>query len=115
MYFPSADSIGSEAPRSCAMGSNPEPIAHERGASEPIESADGKYIYFRARRSFYRVPVAGGESEEFIVPDHDLIWTTTLQPVKKGVYYAEWERSARAISISFYDYGAKKNSVALRM
>jgi Tol biopolymer transport system component len=97
------------------QGANPETIAREGGAAQPVESADGKWVYFRERRSFWRVPVGGGEPEEAIVPDHDLMWSTTIQPVKKGVYYIEWERSSRAMVVSFYDFGTKKNSVAFRM
>ena len=97
------------------QGANPETIAREPGAAQPIESADGKYIIFRSRHGFWRVPAEGGEAEELIVPDHDLLWTTTIQPVKKGVYYSEWERRSRAMVVSFYDYAAKKNSIALHM
>ena len=97
------------------QGANPETISHERDAAQPIESADGKWVFFRKRGSFWKVPVEGGEAEEAIVPDHDLWWTTTIQPVKKGVYYIEWERSARGMVVSFFDFATKKNSVAFRM
>jgi Tol biopolymer transport system component len=92
-------------------GSNP--VALGRG-SQPAESADGKYVYFRARRSIWRVPVAGGEGEEAINPEHDLFWTT-LQPVKNGLYYFEWERSSRSAVVSFYDFDKKKSSVVFRV
>jgi Tol biopolymer transport system component len=106
--------------RATMQGANPETIAREPGAAQPIESADSKFVMFRSRRSFYRVPVDSKasddqEPEEFIVPDHDLMWATTIQPVKKGVYYVEWERSSRAMVVTFYDYATKKNSVVFRM
>src|SRR6185503_4580446 len=101
--------------RTNASGGNPELVAKERGAGDPVESADGKYVYYRARRgSIWRVPVAGGEEEEFVIPDHELMWTT-MQPTRKGIYYVEWERSSRAMVISFHDFAAKKNSVVFRM
>jgi Tol biopolymer transport system component len=96
-------------------GANPEPISKERGAAQPIESVDGKVIFFRGPRSFFSVPVEGGEDKEVIVPDHDLMWVTTIQPVKKGVYYSEWERSSRSVVVSLYDFATKKSTVAFRV
>jgi Tol biopolymer transport system component len=111
VYFQSRGQIW----KATAEGGSPQPIARQMGAAQPIESADGKYIYFRSRRTFWRVPVQGGDEEEFIVPDRDLIWATTIQPTKKGVYYIEFERSARAMAVSFYDFATKRSSVVYRM
>jgi Tol biopolymer transport system component len=110
IYFDSRDEIWRARPD----GANPEQVVKRRGASQGIESADGKFVYFRARRTIWRVPVAGGEEEEAIVPDHDMLWTS-IQPVRKGVYYLEWERSSRNTVVSFFDYGTKKNSVVFRL
>jgi Tol biopolymer transport system component len=97
-----------------ADGSNPEALAKERmGGGQPIESADGKHVYYRMRHSIWRVDSTGGEPEEVIVPEHDLMWTSA-QPVKNGVYYAEWERSARTSVVSFYDFSTKKSTVVFR-
>jgi len=101
--------------KSTIQGANPEPIVRDGRAGLPIESADGKYVYFRQNHSFRRVSVDGGETEESIVPDHDLLGGTTIQTSKKGVYYAEFERSARSMVVSFYDFATKKNSVVYRM
>jgi Tol biopolymer transport system component len=111
IYFQSRGQIW----KATAEGGNPQALAQQRGAAQPVESADGKYVYFRSRRSFWRVPVTGGEEEEAIIPDHDLFWATTIQPTKKGVYYIEFERSARAMVVSFYDFATKKSTVAYRM
>ena len=110
IYFQSRGQIW----KSTISGGNPQAIYKNRGAMQPVESADGKYLIFRTYRSLWRIPVDGGQEEEFIVPEHDLPWATTIQPVKKGVYYLEWERSARGMAVSFYDYATKKSSVVLR-
>jgi dipeptidyl aminopeptidase/acylaminoacyl peptidase len=107
------DSRG-EVYRSGADGSNPEQFIKRRGTAQAIESADGKSVYFRWRRTIWRVPVGGGEEEEAIVPDHDMLWTT-IQPVKNGVYYLEWDRNRRSTIVTFFDSAAKKNTVVFRM
>ena len=67
----------------------------EAGRRQPIESADGKYVFFRSRRGIWRIPPAGGEEEEAFVPEHDMWGPTNIQPTKKGIYYTEFERSAQ--------------------
>ena len=110
IYFQSRGQIW----KATLNGGNPQTLAPQRGAAQPVESADGKYVYFRSRRSFWRVPVGGGEEEEAIIPEHDLMWATTIQPTKKGVYYLEFERSSRGMVVSFYDFATRKSSVVYR-
>lgn len=101
--------------RATAEGANPEPITKQHDTAQALESWDGKRVYYRWRRSIWSVPVTGGaEPEESIVPEHDLLWTT-IQPMKNGVYYLEWERSSRSTVVSLYDYATKKSSVVFRM
>ncbi len=90
-------------------GANAHQLERGMGASQPVESLDGKYVIYRFRRSIYRVPAAGGEGEEFIDPEHDMFWTN-IEPAKKGVYYLEWERNRRGMVVSYYDYATKKSS-----
>jgi Tol biopolymer transport system component len=111
IYFQARDHIWKAA----LDGGNPQQISPTGGAAQPVESADGKYVYFRSRRGFWRVPAAGGEEEQAIVPEHDLMWSTTLQPTKQGVYYIEFERSANEPVVSFFDYGEKKSSVVFHI
>jgi Tol biopolymer transport system component len=96
-----------------ADGSNPEVFVKRLGAQRPVESADGKYVYYLFRRAIWRVPAGGGEEEEAIIPEHEL-FGSTLQPVKDGVFYVEFERSSRGMVVSFYDFAAKKSSVVFR-
>jgi len=95
-------------------GGNPEQLSHEPGAAQPVESADGKFVYFRNRRTFWRVPVSGGEEEEAIVPEHDLRWATTIQPMQNGVYYLEVDRAAKGLAVSFFNFSAKRSEVVFR-
>ena len=111
IYFQARDRIW----KASASGGNPQQISPTDGAAQPVESADGKYVYFRSRRGFWRVPVAGGEEEQAIVPEHDLMWSTTLQPTKQGMYYIEFERSANEPVVSFFDYGEKKSTVVFHI
>ena len=92
-----------------------KPSREQNGAGQPIESADGKYVYFRSRRGIWRIPAAGGDEEEAFVPEHDMWGPTNMQPTKKGVYYTEFERSARSMVVSFYDFSTKKSSIVFRL
>jgi Tol biopolymer transport system component len=111
IYFQSRNHIW----KASADGGGPQQLSPTDGAAQPVESADGKYIYFRSRRAFWRMPVGGGEEEESIVPEHDLMWSTTLQPTKQGMFYIEFERSAREPVVSFYDFAEKKSSVVFHV
>ncbi|SPE32776.1 Peptidase S9B, dipeptidylpeptidase IV domain protein [Candidatus Sulfopaludibacter sp. SbA6] len=101
--------------KAAANGGSPELLTRDFGAAQPVESWDGKYVYYRMRRSFWRVPVEGGEAEEAIIPEHDLLWSTTLQISRKGAYYAEFQRSMRSWVISFYDFATKRSSTVFEL
>ena len=97
-----------------ADGGSPRQLTNTLGSGAAEESVDGKYVYYRNRRTIWRVPAEGGAEEEAIVPDHDMPWVV-IQPAKKGVYYLEFARSARAMLVSFYDFTTRRNEVAFRM
>jgi Tol biopolymer transport system component len=111
IYFQSRNSIW----KASADGGNPRQISQTEGAAQPVESSDGKYVYFRNRRSFWRMPVAGGAEEEGIIPEHELMRSTTLQPSKQGMYYFEFERSIGDPVVSFFDFAGQKSSVVFRV
>jgi Tol biopolymer transport system component len=111
IYFQSRDHIW----KASVDGGNPRQVSPTEGAAQPVESADGRYVYFRNRRAFWRIPAAGGEEEQAIVPEHNLMWSTTLQPTKQGMYYIEFERSAGEPVVSFFDFAAKRSSVVFHV
>ena len=95
-------------------GGNPRQLTNTPGSGAPEESVDGKYVYYRNRRTIWRIPAEGGAEEQVIIPEHDLLWAA-IQPAKKGVYYLEFARSARAMEVSFYDFATRGNEVVFRM
>ncbi len=111
IYFQSRGQIWKATP----TGRNPQALAPQNGAGQPVESADGKYIYFHSHRGIWRIPTAGGEEEEAFVPEHDMWGATTMQPTKNGVYYSEFERSARSMVVSFYNFSTRKSSIVFRL
>jgi dipeptidyl aminopeptidase/acylaminoacyl peptidase len=93
---------------------DPRQLTSTLGSSGAEESVDGKYVYYRSRRAICRMPADGGAEEQVFIPEHDLLWVV-LQPTKKGVYYLEFARGARAMQVSFYDFTTRANEVVFRM
>jgi Tol biopolymer transport system component len=97
-----------------ANGGSPRQLTNTLGSGAAEESVDGKYVYYRNQRTIWRVPVDGGAEEQVVIPEHDLLWVV-IQPTKKGIYYLEFARSARAMQVSFYDFAKRGNEVVFRM
>ncbi len=83
-------------------------------AIRPEQSADGQFIYFQRGRSIWRVPSAGGKEEEVIEPEHILIGSP-LAAVPGGLYYLQFDRSARAVDLAFYRFSTSKSGEVLRL
>jgi Tol biopolymer transport system component len=97
-----------------ANGGNPRQLTNTLGSGAAEASVDGKYVYYRNRRTICRIPADGGAEEQVVIPEHDLLWVV-IQPTKKGIYYLEFARGARAMEVSFYDFTTRRNEVAFRM
>lgn len=111
IFFQAHNHIWEAAPD----GGNPRQLQTAEGSAQPVESVDGKYIYFRRERAFWRIPVEGGKEERAIVPEHELMWRTTLQPTRQGIYYIEYERSAGEPVVSFFDFASKQSTVVFHV
>jgi Tol biopolymer transport system component len=97
-----------------ANGGSPRQLTTTLGSGAPEESVDGKYVYYRNRRTICRIPAEGGAEEQVFIPEHDLLWVV-IQPTRKGIYYLEFARGARAMEVSFYNFAARGNEVVFRM
>jgi Tol biopolymer transport system component len=97
-----------------ANGGNPRQLTNALGSGAAEESVDGKYVYYRNRRAICRIPAEGGAEEQVFIPEHDLLWVV-IQPTRKGIYYLEFARGARAMQVSFYDFTTRANDVVFRM
>ncbi len=107
-------SAGGQVCRAEANGSNVKQITRRFGSGAPEESVDGKWIYYRSRRSIWRVPPEGGKEEEVIVPDYDLLWAP-MRVTKDGVYFSEFDRGHRAMVLTLYDFASGKSRPMLRL
>jgi serine/threonine protein kinase/Tol biopolymer transport system component len=92
IYFNSDRGTGRQVWKLSLSGGDPIQVT-KKGAFQAMESWDGKYLYFSkeaaaeeyAETSLWRMPIAGGEEEEFISGlAHGRWWTVA----KSGIYYA---------------------------
>jgi Tol biopolymer transport system component len=99
--------------KAAADGSQPRQLTEEMGMGQPVESADGKCVYYRQFRSVVRIPADGGKQEEISQPGETIFWGA-MQAAPKGLYYVEGMRGPRAQALFLYDVGAKRSSVVFR-
>ena len=99
--------------KAAADGSQPRQLTDDPGMGQPVESADGEYVYYRKWRGMCRMPADGGKEEEISTPDQAMFWIA-MQAAPKGLYYVEGMRGPRSQAISFFDTGTKKSSVVFQ-
>jgi Tol biopolymer transport system component len=74
------------------------------GGYAPLESADGKFIYYTkdlGRTSVWRLPVAGGQAAKVL---ENLSYLRNLVIVSKGIYFVPQQDTALGSSIEFLDF-----------
>jgi Tol biopolymer transport system component len=99
--------------KAAADGSQARQLTEDPGMGQPVESADGKYVYYRKWRGVCRMPADGGKEEEAVQPESSTFWGA-MQAAPRGWYYVEGMRGPRTQAIFFYDTGTKKRSVVFR-
>jgi Tol biopolymer transport system component len=95
-------------------GGKAQEIVQRNGGGAPVESLDGKYIYYRFRgASIWRVPVAGGDAEPFVDADGPIFGDPEV--VKGGIYYLVLNRFDRSVLLCFYDAASKRTKDLYRL
>ncbi len=99
IYFVSYRTGRYEVWKVAASGGKPVQITHD-GGFVAVESADGRYLYYSQTRNYgpvFRMPLAGGPSEEVIPEIHGLFFTVT----PRGIYFESrnafwfWDEASR--------------------
>jgi Tol biopolymer transport system component len=100
--------------RAASDGGRPEQLTERGGGGSPVESPDGKYVYYRWRGAgIWRIPTSGGDPEEAISADGPIMGDPV--PVKGGIYYMLLERFDRSAAVLYHDFASKKTTEALRL
>ncbi len=118
IYFASTRTGTSELFKVAPSGGEPVQITHT-GAWAPIESSDGKFLYYMrrlptsntlsltAKSPLFRIPVEGGEETQVLDAVCDREWLVTAQ----GVWYV-WPVAASRAEIRYFDFATRKTTVA---
>jgi Tol biopolymer transport system component len=75
-----------------------------KGGFAPLESADGRFLYYAKRlsaTSVWKVPVDGGE--EFEIFD-SLSFFANMALVPDGIYFIPTRRASKGFSVQFFDF-----------
>jgi Tol biopolymer transport system component len=110
IYYPQRGQIWKAA----SDGGRPEQLTERGGGGSPVESPDGKFVYYRWRGAgIWRVPISGGEPEEAVSAEGPVMGDPVL--VKGGIYYMVLERFDRSMAILYHDFASKKTTEAFRL
>jgi Tol biopolymer transport system component len=99
IYFVSYRTGRFEVWKVAASGGKPMQVTHE-GGFVAVESTDGRYLYYSQTRNYgpvFRMPIAGGPSEEVIPDIRGLFFTVT----PRGIYFESrgaiwfWDEASR--------------------
>ena len=111
MYFTSKRSGRSEVWKMPAGGGPATQITHN-GGTGPVESFDGKTLYFGKETgagSIWKMPGAGGPEEQLT----DSLYRTNFAVTQRGIYYMTSPGAARTSVLEFYDFATGKSTTIL--
>jgi Tol biopolymer transport system component len=107
IYFSSTRTGAFQVWKVPAEGGAPVQVT-KNGGHRPIESVDGKFVYYakgREAKDIWRVPAQGGEEVLILPVKRPSAWTTV---VENGLYFFDEEEGARPGGgwwIKFLDFG----------
>jgi serine/threonine protein kinase len=113
MYFTSKRSGRSEIWKMPDGGGPATQVTHNGGIG-PVESFDGKTLYFSkdaGSGSIWKMPVAGGPEEQLA----DSLFRFNFAVAKRGIYYMTSAGGARTSVLKFYDFATGKSTTILPM
>jgi Tol biopolymer transport system component len=84
-----------------AEGGEPTPVTQDE-AFRPIESYDGKFLYFW-RNGIWRIPVEGGK-EEFLLESRLTPWSFAV--VEEGIYFLGMTTDTRSAPLNYYSFAS---------
>ena len=77
------------------------------GALWPVESIDGKFVYYARGLHLWKVPVQGGEESEVLKS----VWATNYAIVNRGIYFVAMpDLSQNTSSIKFFSFATGKTT-----
>jgi Tol biopolymer transport system component/predicted Ser/Thr protein kinase len=114
IYFASTRTGTNQVWKVSAEGGRPIQVTRA-GGNNPVESADGKFVYYSKATvppSIWRVPAESGE-EMLALEDCSGAEYANWVPVDDGIYFADWEGTSRSIKFLNFDAGRVTDVVPL--
>ncbi len=107
IYFTSNRTGRYEIYRMPAGGGEPVRLSKNGGYGIPVESVDGKWVYFAEGGGLWKVPVGGGEESRVMESMHSPL---SFRVVDSGVYFiiGEWQENA---SVAFFEFATGKTKL----
>jgi Tol biopolymer transport system component len=109
-------SAGAQIWKADGDGANPQALAIAGGGmAEAAESLDGSTFWFQRGRAIWRMPAAGGEGREAVLPRSRRAGDSTLQAVTGGICYTESSEDGDQMLVTCADQETLRTSTLARL